>query len=98
MPCDVAFSCQFNQEKYGHCLFDFIQPYLSWTMVPSYGQFQRHFKRASLPVLSNAKDAVPFCGEPLCMSMVRLEFLALGTTNEQCICAPPDPKLRQILD
>jgi release factor glutamine methyltransferase len=65
-------------------------------------QFRRHFKNAGWPILGTARDALSFRGEQLCMSMVRLEFLAIGVSvsSQQgiMICAPPAPELRQILE
>ena len=61
-------------------------------------QFRRHLKATGCPVLGNAKDARSFRGESLCLSTVRLEFLALGVGKKQCICIPPISRLRDLLE
>ena len=61
-------------------------------------QFRRHLKAKGWPVLGNAKDACPFRGESLCMSVVRLEFISTGIDQRQTICIPPNPRLRTLLE
>jgi release factor glutamine methyltransferase len=61
-------------------------------------QFRRHLKAGGWPVLGNAKDAYSFRGESLCLSMIRLDFLASGIETKQCLCIPPASKLRTILE
>jgi release factor glutamine methyltransferase len=61
-------------------------------------QFRRHLKAGGCPVLGNAKEACAFRGESLCISTVRLEFLAVGIETKQSFCIPPAPRLRTILE
>jgi release factor glutamine methyltransferase len=61
-------------------------------------QFRRHLQAGGWPILGNAKEAYTFRGEPLCLSTVRLEFLALGIETKQCVCIPPASKLRALLE
>ena len=60
--------------------------------------FRRHLKAKGWNVLGNAKDACPFRGESLCMSVVRLEFCVTGIEERQCCCIPPVPRLRTLLE
>ena len=64
-------------------------------------QFRRLLKGEGLPILGSAKDCMPFKGESLCMSVVRLQFKTADRRTydlQDAASIPPAPRLRVVLD